>query len=204
MLTQLAVALGLAADCFAVSVCIGMSQNAQAVAIGRKARPAHPSADSSGQGYLNYYFPALSFGVFQVGMTGTGYLAGAFILPLISAVDHWIAFGLLSYVGLKMAYSSYMSDSCPAVDTNLRSILMVSVATSIDALAVGISLALITGDFLSYLAAIGVVAFIFSAIGLKFGHRLGKAGGKWSGIIGGLVLVLIGFQILLTHLGIIA
>ncbi len=201
MLTQLAIALGLAADCFAVSVCIGLSQNVPArgyaAAKGTKARPAAGSA-------LSYYLPAISFGVFQAAMAGIGYLAGSFVLPLISAIDHWIAFGLLSYVGVKMAYSSIADGSCPAIDTSPRSIIMISIATSIDALAIGISLALIKGDFLSYLAAIGVIAFVLSAIGLKFGHRLGKEGGKWSGVIGGIVLVAIGVQILLTHLGIIA
>ena len=201
MLAQIAVALALAADCFAVSVCIGMSEGFHAFSPARGSRHEEKRAGEKG---LRYYAPALSFGVFQVVMTGMGYLAGSFILPLIAAVDHWIAFGLLSYVGLKMAYSSIKEGSCAnAIKTDMRSIVMLSLATSIDAFAVGISLALIKGDFLAYLAAIGVVAFTLSAIGLRFGHRLGEKGGQWSGILGGIVLIAIGFQILLTHLGII-
>lgn len=142
------------------------------------------------------------FGLFQGLMTFLGWLAGSSIASLISSFDHWIAAGLLAFVSFRMIRSGidpkaevYHSD--PSRGSML---VMLSVATSIDALAVGISFAMLAVNILSSSLTIGLVSSTLSLIGLGLGHRLGTMFGKRMEILGGLILLFIGVRILVSHL----
>jgi manganese efflux pump family protein len=145
---------------------------------------------------------AFHFGLFQFIMPVLGWLAGTTIAHYIAAFDHWIAFGLLAFVGGRMLWSGFHPDKEQKSNDPSRGLTMVllSIAVSIDALAIGLSLGLI-GVFVWYPAiAIGVVTGLLSWLGLRLGGRLGDKFGKQMEIIGGLVLLTIGVRILLSHL----
>lgn len=145
---------------------------------------------------------AFHFGLFQFIMPLAGWLAGSTVAGIISGYDHWIAFGLLAYVGGKMIMDAYRSgDGPPETDpTRGGKLILLSVATSIDALAVGFSLALLKVPILYPSAIIGIVAFLMTATGMYFGGKLGKIFGKKVEIAGGIVLIIIGGKILFEHL----
>lgn len=145
---------------------------------------------------------AFHFGVFQAGMTLLGWLGGTTIEPLIRNLDHWIAFLLLGYVGGKMVWSGFHQDQESYATDPTRGGLMVllSVATSIDALAVGLSMAILRAPILIPSLVIGVVAFLLSAAGLFCGCYFGGRFGKRMEIVGGLLLIAIGLRILFDHL----
>ena len=145
---------------------------------------------------------AFHFGLFQGGMAFLGWFAGSRIASLISRVDHWVAFGLLLWVGGRMIKESFGSEEEPCRDdlTRGKSLLMLSIATSIDALAVGISLALVDSSILIASLVIGGVSFILAVAGYLLGNRLGCRFGKIMERLGGLILVGIGIRVLLSHL----
>lgn len=152
---------------------------------------------------------ALSFGVFQGGMTLLGFLGTSFFEQYIQSIDHWIAFGLLSYLGVKMiAEGLGKKDSEDGADCHMLtigSILTMSVATSIDALAVGISFACMEQglglkDMLWPSGIIGFCSTAFSITGLALGIMMGKARNLHAEVLGGLVLIGIGIKILIEHL----
>jgi putative Mn2+ efflux pump MntP len=179
---SLLIAIGLAMDAFAVS--IGAGTGGQVSDLRSKLRLA------------------FHFGLFQTGMTLIGWLAGTTVQRWISSIDHWVAFGLLAYVGVNMIRSG-LGKRGDDVHTNpSRGVTMVllSVATSIDALAVGISLAMISVPIIFPSLVIGVVTFGLSGFGLLAGSRLGEKFGKRMEILGGLILIGIGFWILINHL----
>lgn len=144
------------------------------------------------------------FGFFQLMMPIVGWSAGRKLIKYIQAYDHWVAFGLLSVIGIKMIYDSLtrqekkeLSHSDP---TRGFSLIVLSVATSIDALAVGISLAAIQVAIVYPAVVIGLVAFLMTVIGLKIGPWLKLVVGNGAEFSGGLILILIGLKILLEHL----
>jgi len=145
---------------------------------------------------------AFHFGLFQFFMPLVGWLAGGTIASLISGYDHWIAFGLLVYVGGKMiAEARRTEDEQEGSDpTHGWKLVLLSVATSIDALAVGFSLALLKVPIVFPSVVIGVTAFLMTAAGMFFGGKLGKIFGKKVEVLGGLVLIGIGLKILSEHL----
>jgi manganese efflux pump family protein len=144
---------------------------------------------------------ALSFGFFQFLMPVIGWFAGRGLSRWLGAVDHWIAFALLVAIGGKMLWESFRSSDDPARDpTRGWTLLILSVATSIDALAVGLSLAFLEVSIWTPSLVIGVVAALLSALGAVFGSRLGRRFGVWAERFGGLVLIGIGVRILLSHL----
>lgn len=180
----LAIALALAMDAFAVSVGLSLSRE--------------------GLTGKQTFRIAIHFGFFQFMMPIIGWLAGQSVLRYIQAVDHWVAFGLLSFIGGKMIYESFSrqrrverKDSDP---TKGLSLIMLSVVTSIDALAVGLGLAFIHVNILYPAAIIGVVAFLLTVAGVKISRLLGQWLGKGAGLLGGLILILIGIKILCEHL----
>lgn len=186
----LLVGVGLSMDAFAVSVCKGLCMKRlnmrQALVI------------------------ALFFGGFQALMPLIGWALGTQFEQLITPVDHWIAFGLLLIIGAKMLWDSFHGDddeqlSC-AVDgrLDLRELTMMAVATSIDALAVGITFAFLRVDIVASVVVIGVTTFALSLVGVAVGHRFGARYEKTATIAGGVVLILIGLKILLEHLGVLA
>ena len=181
------IAIGLSMDAFAVSLCKGLCMKKLNVK----------------QGCVI----ALFFGGFQFGMPLIGWLLGKQFEKYITPVDHWIAFALLVYIGGKMiweAVSDREVDACP-VDSrlNYRELLVMAVATSIDALAVGITFAFLQTPILPAVTEIGVITFILSLLGVLIGHRFGTRFKTKAEIGGGVVLILIGVKILLEHLGIL-
>lgn len=184
-LTELFIlAVGLSMDAFAVSMCKGLAL--------RRARPG------------DMLKAGVYFGGFQAGMPLVGYLLGSAFSGAISAVDHWIAFGLLCFIGGNMIRESRSDeeDECNAA-MDVRTMLLMAVATSIDALAVGVTLAFLQVSILPAVTFIGVVTFLLSAFGVWLGGRMGGSGRFNAELWGGVILILIGSKILLEHLGII-
>ncbi len=182
LLTTLLIAVGLAMDAFAVSVAHGMSsRNLRSSAILKM---------------------AMSFGLFQAFMPVIGWLAGVSLAEVISGVDHWIAFGLLCVVGGKMIHDSRNagSDKKSAGALALAALLVLSVATSIDALAVGLSFAFLQVAIIAPVIVIGTVTFLLSFVGVSFGNKLGSLFSGKVEVAGGLILIGIGIKILLEHL----
>jgi len=144
---------------------------------------------------------ATFFGGFQMLMPAIGYAAGLTFANLIENVDHWIAFGLLAFIGTKMIYDGTRKDETKgSASLQLHALLLLAIATSIDALMVGLSFAFLQTAVLVPIAVIGVVTFVFSIVGFYFGCGLGKQFGRRITLVGGVVLFLIGSRILLEHL----
>lgn len=184
-LTILAIAVGLAMDAFAVAV-------ATSVTLARLT-PRH------------IFRFAFHFGLFQAGMPLLGWLAGRSVVHWVAAWDHWLAFGLLGFVGGKAIYDGIrdepQGDDQPADPTCGWSLVVLSVATSIDAFAVGLSLAWLGTSIWSTVAVIGVVTAAMTTAGMFLGRLLGARFGRRMSIVGGLVLLGIGVKILAEHLG---
>jgi manganese efflux pump family protein len=150
------------------------------------------------------------FAIFQSGFVYCGWLLGISFLEYLSAADHWIAFALLSYIGFKMIYEGFknMDRDEPCSDiTNIRRLLIVSFATSIDAFAAGISLAMVDvpqSEILLIVVIVALVTALASAIGLKWGRYVGKRAGKKAVIMGGFILLFLGVKILVEHLDILS
>ena len=144
----------------------------------------------------------LFFGGFQFLMPLIGYLAGTTFVRYIESVDHWIAFGLLAFIGGKMVYECIRpGEAEEAADpTATGKLFVLAVATSIDALAVGISLAILRENIWVCSGWIGVITFTLSALGVRLGKKLGEKFQRSAGLVGGLVLIGIGLQILIEHL----
>ena len=144
---------------------------------------------------------AVAFGFFQFMMPVFGWLAGKGLFRWISAVDHWVAFGLLAIVGGRMLWESFRPSEGHGKDpTRGWMLLTLAVATSIDALAVGLSLAALGVSIWVPSVVIGVVAAVLTTVGALFGSRLGRRFGLWAERFGGIVLIGIGARILLDHL----
>lgn len=146
---------------------------------------------------------AAFFGAFQAGMPVLGWGLGRCAADLIKAVDHWVAFGLLSFIGCKMIYESvFMGEECAAKKekVTLSVLFILAIATSIDAAAVGISLSVLKVAIICPAVIIGAVTFITSFIGVWIGCRFGDCFGAKIEITGGLVLIGIGSKILIQHL----
>lgn len=182
IITILIIAVGLAMDAFAVSVVTG--------AVSKKLHVRH------------ILRMAVFFGAFQAFMPLIGYLAAQTIQQYIENYDHWIAFGLLTAVGVKMIYESFKIKSADESfdPSNIFILLVLSVATSIDALAIGFTLSLITNSVISAVLVIGLVTFILSCLGVVVGKRFGHFFETKIEAAGGLILIAIGAKILLQHL----
>jgi putative Mn2+ efflux pump MntP len=182
MLLALFIALGLSMDSFAVSIACGASS--------KKNRLSHAAILS------------LSFCFFQAGFAAMGWFAGVAFLSSIEAYDHWAAFLILSYVGGKMVYESVFGERIKCDNSfGAAKIVSLSIATSMDALAVGVGFAFMGIDPAVYLSAIAAVTFTLSFIGAYFGSRMREALGRNAELFGGLVLVAIGIRILFEHTG---
>jgi putative Mn2+ efflux pump MntP len=180
-LTAVLTAVGLAMDCLAVSLSCGIVM------------PDFGRKDALRLGVF--------FGGFQTMMVILGWAGGTGFAGDIASVDHWIAFGLLLVIGIKMILEGLENkDECSNLDIrNIRVLLILSVATSIDSLAVGISYAILDIHIIIPAIMIGLVSLAFAFLGGTFGSRLGEKFGKRMEIIGGLILVLLGIKILLEH-----
>ena len=151
---------------------------------------------------------AAFFGGFQALMPVIGWALGSQLAPVVEPVDHWIAFALLAFIGGKMIWDAFHEegedDAGDADVLDLRELVMLAIATSIDALAVGVTLAFLQVDIVFSVAFIGITTFALSFAGVAIGHQFGSRWEKPSTIAGGIVLILIGLKILLEHLGILA
>lgn len=147
---------------------------------------------------------ALFFGGFQAAMPMIGFLAGLGMKQYISGVDHWVAFGLLSFVGGKMVYEAFQIESAEKNrnPSNLLILLALSVATSIDALAVGITLSLLTSAIALAVTLIGLITFGLSYAGVYIGKRFGHFFESRIEVLGGLILIAIGIKIVVEHLSV--
>lgn len=182
----LLIGIGLSMDAFSVSICKGLTTK----------QFSWKMALTCG----------LWFGFFQALMPLIGFFLGAQFEQYITAVDHWIAFGLLFLIGANMIREALSKKEEQTKDSSLgfKTMLLLAIATSIDALAVGISFACIQVKIWSSILIIGITTFLFSIIGVKIGNVFGSKFEKSAGIIGGIILILIGLKILLEHLGIIS
>lgn len=181
-LTLFGIALALAMDAFAVALSAGMML-----------------PKLTGRHLFRFGF---HFGLFQALMPVIGWLAGISVREQIEAFDHWLAFGLLSLVGGKMLWEAWHSDAeKPRTDDPTKgfTMVMLSIATSIDALAVGLSLAILGITIWTPALVIGLIAGILTVCGMLLGRRLSQAWGSRVEILGGLVLIGIGVKILLEH-----
>lgn len=176
-------AIGVSMDAFAVSIAKGLAT--------QQLRPKH------------YLSVALWFGGFQALMPILGYFLGANFASIVENFDHWIAFALLALIGGKMIYDTLVGgdeEDATGADFRFKTMLVLAIATSIDALAIGVSLAFLKVDIWSATAFIGVTTALFSAFGLRLGNIFGNRYKHGAELLGGIVLVLIGAKILVEHL----
>jgi putative Mn2+ efflux pump MntP len=179
----LLIAVGLSADCFAVA--LGASTSAKR------------------SSYLQMLRVALAFGVSQAVMPVVGWLAGKTLVNLISDYDHWVAFALLLVIGGRMVWESFHSKEGEAEGRDFSkgfALLTLAVATSIDALAVGLSFAFLRVNIVMAALTIGGVAFLITGVGFLAGRKAGQLLGERAETLGGIILIGIGIRILLTHI----
>lgn len=181
ILELLIIAVGLSMDAFAVSICKGLSVS--------KVRSSY------------IFKTAVWFGGFQALMPLLGYLLGVSFADFVSEVDHWIAFVLLGLIGANMIKESFDKDSCEvSPDFSIRIMLAMAVATSIDALAIGVSFAFLKVNIWRAVLLIGTVTAAFSGVGVIIGNAFGCRYKSKAEFAGGIILILIGLRILVTHL----
>ena len=180
----LLIAVGLSMDAFAVSVCKGLSV--------KKLEPRHA------------LLAGLYFGGFQALMPVLGWLLGYRFETLITSIDHWVAFILLALIGGNMIRESFSDEEEMNDDFGVKTMLLLAVATSIDALAVGITFAFLSVRILPAAGTIGVTTFLLSVLGIYIGRAFGARWKSRAELAGGLILILIGLKILLEHLGILS
>ena len=146
------------------------------------------------------------FGGFQMLMPLIGYFAGVLVAPYIEAIDHWIAFALLLFIGISMIIEACKKDDKAKKSDNpfgFNTMLLMAIATSIDALAVGVTFAFLDANIWWAILFIGAITFTLSALGVKVGNVFGAKNKSLAEIIGGAVLILMGIKILLEHLGVL-
>ena len=183
----LLIAVGLSMDAFSVSICKGLTTKKFS--------------------WRMALICGLWFGGFQVLMPIVGYFLGAQFQEMIEAYDHWIAFGLLFLIGANMIREAIWGEKEEGENNgslDFKTMFFLAIATSIDALAVGVSFACIQVKLWSSVIIIGLTTFVFSVLGVKIGNVFGSKYEKSAGIVGGIILILIGLKILLEHLGVIS
>lgn len=174
--------IGLGMDAFAVAVGIGLSMKEFKI--------------------KNGLIVGLYFGIFQALMPLIGYKIGSYFEKIIITIDHWVIFALLSIIGINMIKES-REDKLYSNDISFKSMIPVSIATSIDALAVGITMSFLKVNIILVILSIGIITFIMSFIGVWLGNKFGSKYEKKAQILGGIILIVIGIKILIEHIGII-
>lgn len=181
----LLIGIGLAMDAFAVSICKGLSMEKM--------------------NWKNVVIIALYFGVFQALMPLIGYFLGMTFESIVITFDHWVAFALLTLIGGGMIKESFDDEDDKKNDkVDFKTMVVLAIATSIDALAIGITFAFFDVNIVLAVSIIGIITFIISVLGVKIGNRFGDKYQNKAQLMGGIILVLLGFKILLEHLGIIS
>ena len=183
ILELILIAIGLAMDAFAVSVCKGLSMPKmewkKAIVIG------------------------LYFGVFQALMPFIGYILGVGFEDKIKNIDHWIAFILLVFIGINMIKEAFETKEESNDKIDFKTMIILAIATSIDALAVGVTFAFLNVNIMLAISLIGIITFIISMIGVKIGNVFGDKYETKAELAGGFILIFLGVKILLEHLGIL-
>ena len=180
----LLISIGLAMDAFAVSICKGLSLKTMS--------------------WKKAIIVGLYFGFFQALMPLIGYFLGATFESVVTKVDHWIAFILLGIIGINMLKEAFGNDEENQNDkVDFKTMIILAIATSIDALAVGITFAFLKVNMVIATIMIGIVTFAICVIGVKIGNKFGDKYERKAEVVGGLILIFIGIKILLEHLGII-
>ena len=181
----IAIGVGLAMDAFAVSICKGLSMK---------------KID-----WKKAIIIALYFGIFQALMPVLGYFLGSTFSSFVQSVDHWIAFILLAIIGGNMIKDSTDDEVEKRNDkVDVKTMLLLAIATSIDALAVGVTFAFFEVNLLLSISIIGIITFVLSFLGVIIGNKFGDKFQNRAELTGGIVLIIIGLKILLEHLGILA
>ena len=174
-------AVGLSMDAFAVSICKGLAMK---------------KADAKGMAICGVWF-----GGFQALMPIVGYALGYSFTDVVASIDHWIAFGLLALIGLNMIREAvWGDDEAQDADFGPRTMFVMAVATSIDALAVGVTMAFLSVNIVLAATVIGVITLLLSVWGVYLGSRVGDRLGSRVGILGGVILIALGIKILVEHL----
>ena len=180
----LLIAIGLAMDAFAVSICKGLSMKKMS--------------------WKKAIIVGLYFGIFQALMPVMGYFLGATFESLVTQIDHWIAFALLTFIGINMLKEAFAKNEENQNDSvEFKTMVVLAIATSIDALAIGITFAFLQVNMILATLIIGIVTFAICVIGVKIGNKFGDKYERKAETVGGLILILMGIKILLEHLGII-
>lgn len=175
------IAVGLSMDAFAVSICKGLSM--------------------SRMSWKNALITGLYFGGFQAGMPLLGYLLGSQFKDAITSFDHWIAFILLGIIGINMIRESFnKEEECLDASMDIKNMVMLAIATSIDALAVGVTFAFLKVRIIPAVSFIGIITFTLSAAGVKVGNLFGSKFKSRAEFAGGAILILMGIKILIDHL----
>lgn len=179
------IGVSLAMDAFAVSICKGLSM---------------PKMDWKKAGIIGLYF-----GGFQAFMPIIGYFLGVGFEDKIKSIDHWIAFILLSIIGINMIREAFSNEEEELNDKiDFRTMIVLAIATSIDALTVGVTFAFLSVNIWFSILVIGIITFGMSMVGVKIGNVFGDKYKSKAEITGGVILILLGIKVLLEHLGIIA
>lgn len=179
----LVIAVGLSMDAFAVSVCKGLSLGKISV--------------------KHMCIAGLWFGGFQALMPAIGYFLGSFFADMVAQYAHWVAFGLLAFIGGNMVKESVEGDDCVDCAMDMKSMFLLAIATSIDAMAVGVSFAFLQVEIIPAMLFIGCVTFVCSGVGVKIGSIFGTRYRSKAELAGGIVLILIGLKTLLEGLGVL-
>ena len=179
----LILAIGLAMDSFAVSICKGLSM--------KKLNKKSAFIIALYFGFFHFIFPVL------------GYFLGVAFSSIVEKADHWIAFVLLGIVGAKMIMESFEEESNINDSVDFKTMLLLSIATGIDAFAIGVSFAFINVNIWLSSSIIFIVVYLFSVLGVYLGNKFGNKFGNKAELFGGVILILMGIKILLEHLGII-
>lgn len=176
----LLIGVGLAMDAFAVSICKGLSMKSLS--------------------FKKSIIIGLYFGIFQAGMPLVGFLLGKGFEDFVVAIDHWIAFILLLFIGINMIKEVFKDEECANDDISFKTMVVLAIATSIDALAVGITFAFLKVNILIATILIGIVTFIISIFGVVIGNKFGDKFEKKAKLLGGIILIGMGVKILIEHL----
>lgn len=175
--------VGLSMDAFAVSICKGLSLKKIDV--------------------KKCFIIGLYFGFFQAIMPLIGYFLGVNMKEFIMSIDHWIVFILLAMIGINMVLEAFREENNINDKIDFKTMIMLAIATSIDALAVGITFAFLEVNILLAVSLIGIITFAICMIGVKIGNIFGNKYEKKAQVFGGVILILLGLKILLEHLGIL-
>ncbi len=177
------IGIGLAMDAFAVSICKGLSMKKLS--------------------FKKTIIIGLYFGIFQALMPVIGFLLGKGFENVVEAIDHWIALILLSFIGINMIKEAFKTEDESTDDVSFKEMSILAIATSIDALAIGITFAFLRISILEPCLLIGIITFSISVIGVFIGNKFGNKFEKRAKLFGGIILIVIGIKILLEHLHII-